>query len=301
MTTMPNILTVDVEEWFHGHNYLSAVPPERWGDQPSRVEVGTVRCLELLARHGVRATFFLLGWSAARRPDLVRRIAEAGHEIACHSHAHPLLFRMTRDEFRRDLDLALEALDRAGAGPVRGYRAPSFSLRPPVLDFLEMLRERGLEYDCSLFPIRHPRYGQPRAPRRPFRLPGSPPFVVVPMTTARLLGQNLPFSGGGYLRLLPAAAQGALAAVARRQGVPIVLYVHPWELDGYRPDVPLGRLARLRSQGGQRSTAAKLEAILARGSFQTMGQYVDARLAAGDLPEVDLLGTVVKAVSGTGL
>ncbi len=288
MSGTPDILTFDVEEWFHGHNYLERVPPERWDELPRRVEVGTERCLELLARHGVRATFFVLGWTAARHPDLVRRLVAAGHEVGCHGHAHPLLFRLDEAGFLADLDAALEALARAGAGRVRGYRAPSFSLTPPVHRYLELLRGRGLDYDCSLFPVRHPRYGQPGSPRRPFRLPGEPPFAVVPMTTARLLGQNLPFSGGGYLRLLPRPAYRALAALARRQGLPVIHYLHPWELDGYRPPVRLGRLGRLRSLGGQRSVEGKLEAILAGGRFGTLGEYVDARLNAGDLPRLDL-------------
>ncbi len=288
MNPPPDILTIDVEEWFHGHNYLQAVPPATWDSQPSRVAANTDRCLELLARRGVTATFFVLGWVAQRHPELVRRILAAGHEIGCHSHVHPVVYRLNEQEFAADLDRALQALAAAGADTVAGYRAPSFSLTPPVHGYLRQLGARGFVYDSSLFPVHHPRYGQPRSPRRPFLVsgpPDRPPLVEVPMSTARLAGVNVPFSGGGYLRLLPLSAYRALRAVAQRQGVPVIIYLHPWELDDYRPQVGLGGVARLRSQGGQLAMPRKLEAILAAGRFQTLGAYVQTRVSAGDLPE----------------
>jgi polysaccharide deacetylase family protein (PEP-CTERM system associated) len=278
----PDILTVDVEEWFHGHNYLDHVPPGRWAEQERRVEANTDRILALLDRHRVRATFFVLGWTAAHHRDLVRRIAAAGHEIGCHSHAHPVVHELTPAEFLADLDRALEALDGCGVRP-RGYRAPSFTITPPVHGYLELLRGRGFAYDCSLFPVRHPRYGQPDSPREPFLLAGSPPFVVMPMPTWRVGRTNLPFSGGGYMRLLPAAGYHLIRALARRQGQPCVIYLHPWELDGFRPDAGQGRLLRWRSQAGQRTMAGKLESLLRRGRFRTLAEHVDDLLRAGDL------------------
>jgi polysaccharide deacetylase family protein (PEP-CTERM system associated) len=264
-----------VEEWFHGHNYLQQVPPESWDEQPSRVVANTERCLELLARHAVRATFFVLGWTAQRHPQLVRSIAQAGHEIGCHGYSHPVLFRLTDAEFLADLDQATEALRAAGIERIDGYRAPSFSLTPPVHHFLHLLAARGYRYDCSLFPVRHPRYGQPGAPRRAFALAGAPgDLVVVPMTTIRLAGGNWPFSGGGYLRMLPLSAYRLLRRLAGRQKIPVIVYLHPWELDSYRPDVRMGRLNRWRSQGGQDTMPGKLEAILATGNFRTLGEYV---------------------------
>jgi polysaccharide deacetylase family protein (PEP-CTERM system associated) len=289
MTPPPDILTVDVEEWFHGHNYLPTVPRERWDGQESRVVPNTERCLEILARHRVLATFFVLGWTAERHPELVRRIAAAGHEIACHSYAHPVVFELSPEEFAADLDRSLAALAAAGVREVAGYRAPSFTITPPVHRYLELLRGRGFRYDCSLFPISHPRYGQRRSPRRPFLLDGQPgarPFAVVPMTVARLGAANVPYSGGGYLRLLPLSAYRLLRSVARRQGIPTILYIHPWELDSFRPDTDLGWMMRWRAQGGQLTMPGKLEAILGRGpgSFQMMGEYVARLVASGTLP-----------------
>ena len=271
-----NILTVDVEEWFHGHNYLDHVPPARWESEESRVEKGTARCLDLLDRHGVTATFFVLGWTAERHPDVVAEIARRGHEIGCHSYAHPEVFKLSREEFRTDCQRALNALAAAGIDDVPGYRAPSFSITPPVHDYLEVLQELGFRYDCSIFPVRHPRYGQPGSPREPFRLSAADDaLIVVPMPTWRVLGQNIPFSGGAYMRLLPWPAYAFLRAMARRQQQPCIAYVHPWEMDDFKPRAGQSAATSLRSQGGQSSVIGKLERLLGEGDFRTMAQYVN--------------------------
>jgi len=280
-----DILTVDIEEWFHGHNYLDHVPPSVWDDQESRVVAGTARCLDLLQRYDVKATFFVLGWTAARHPEVVAEIVDRGHEIGCHSYAHPEVFRLSKDEFRADCERALAALASAGVTEVAGYRAPSFSITPPVHDYLEILQDLGFRYDCSLFPVRHPRYGQPGSPREAFRLHAGPgALTVVPMPTWRVLGQNIPFSGGGYMRLLPWPAYRFLRWMAARQNQPCIIYLHPWELDDYRPDAGQSATTSWRSQGGQETMPRKLERLLAEGSFCTLGQYVADLIAAGSLP-----------------
>jgi len=276
--TPKDIITVDVEEWFHGHNYLDHVPPEVWDDQESRVEIGMSLCLDLLDRFGVKGTFFVLGWTAERHPDVVREIARRGHEIGCHSYAHPEIFKLTIDQFRADCDQALTVLAAAGVDAPAGYRAPSFSITPSVHGYLDVLRDLGFRYDCSIFPIHHPRYGQPDSPRRPFMLAGDgSSFTVVPMPTWRILGVNVPFSGGGYLRLLPWAGFKFLRGAARRQGIPCLVYMHPWEMDNFRPRVGQSTATSLRSQGGQTSMPLKIAKILEEGDFETLGQYV-ARL-----------------------
>jgi polysaccharide deacetylase family protein (PEP-CTERM system associated) len=285
------IITLDVEEWFHGHNYLDHVPVDRWDSMESRVRQGTDICLELLDRHQVRATFFVLGWTADRHPDVVRDIAAAGHEIACHSYAHPVVFEMTPESFREDCLKAKEALERAGAQDVLGYRAPSFSITPPVHHYLEILQECGFQYDCSLFPVRHPRYGQPQSPRQPFRIgPADNSLVEIPMPTWRFLGQNVPFSGGGYLRLLPWFAFQTLRRLAFGQGIPCIVYLHPWEMDSFKPRVGQSTSTSLRSQGGQATMPVKLDRILRQGDFETLGGYVE-RLRAGEPLPVGMTGS----------
>jgi polysaccharide deacetylase family protein (PEP-CTERM system associated) len=280
--TPRDIITVDVEEWFHGHNYLHLVPEETWEDQPLRVETGMQICLDLLDRHAVKATFFVLGWTAERHPHLIREIASRGHEIACHSYRHPVIFEMDEDSFREDCRLAKAALAACGVDGPLGYRAPSFSITPQVHHYLDILREEGFRYDCSLFPVRHPRYGQPDSPRTPFSLgDDGQTLTVVPMPTWRILGQNIPFSGGGYLRLLPWPAFRFLRAQARRQGIPCIVYLHPWELDDFKPQVGQSATMSVRSQGGQATMPRKLETILKEGRFETLGEYV-GRLESGN-------------------
>ena len=283
-----DVITVDVEEWFHGHNYLDHMPPEVWGDQELRVEKGMALCLDLLDKYQVKGTFFVLGWTAERHPDVVREIVRRGHEVGCHSYSHPEVFTLTRDQFRADCDHALEALSAAGVSTPAGYRAPSFSITPSVHDYLDVLRDCGFRYDCSIFPVHHPRYGQPDSPRRPFTLAGAGPrFTVVPMPTWRILGLNVPFSGGGYLRLLPWRAFTYLRKRARRQGVPCLVYMHPWEMDDFKPRVGQSTATSLRSQGGQATMPAKISKILEMGDFETLGEYVDRLEKAGNLPSLD--------------
>ncbi len=279
------IITVDVEEWFHGHNYLDLVPADKWDGLESRVRQGMELCLDLLDRHQVQATFFVLGWTAERHPEVVRDILAAGHEVACHSYSHPVVFEMSEDDFREDCLRARDALGKAGAAGVVGYRAPSFSITPVVHHYLKILQECGFTFDCSIFPVRHPRYGQPNSPREPFLLgKEANSLVVVPMPTWRVLGQNIPYSGGGYLRILPWQAFKILRVLAARQGIPCIVYLHPWELDSFKPRVGQSKATSLRSQGGQSSMPLKLDRILKQGDFETLGQYVGRLRKAGTLP-----------------
>jgi len=241
-------------------------------------------CLDLLDRHQVKATFFVLGWIAERHPALIREIKRRGHEIGCHSYRHPVIFEMDEAAFREDCRLARAALAACGIEGAMGYRAPSFSITPPVHHYLDILLEEGFSYDCSLFPVRHPRYGQPNSPRTPFRVGDvDNSLTVVPMPTWRFLGQNFPFSGGGYLRLLPWQAFRFLRSQARRQGIPCIIYLHPWELDDFKPQVGQSTTMSIRSHGGQDTMPRKLEKILKEGKFQTLGEYVESLMDGNKL------------------
>lgn len=267
---MLNALTVDVEEYFQVEAFARLVPIGDWPRYPSRVVDTTARMLDLLAARSTRATFFVVGWVAERQPALLRRIAAEGHEIACHGHLHRPITRMSPAEFRADVRLAKRAIEDATGATVRGYRAPTFSVVRETLWALEVLAEEGFRYDSSIFPIHHDRYGIPAAPRFPhrIRLPGGGEIVEFPITTLRVAGQHLPFSGGGYFRLAPyAAVRTCIRRIHRVERMPVLVYVHPWELDPEQPRMPVGVLTRFRHYLNLRQTASKLDRLLRDFAF----------------------------------
>jgi len=264
----PNVFSVDVEDFFHVEAFADVVERSQWDHFPSRVVGNTHRLLDLLESHKVEATFFILGWVCERQPELVREIVARGHEVACHSYWHRPIFTLTADEFREDTRRAKETIEQTSSSQVQGYRAPSFSITRKSLWALEILAELGFTYDSSIFPIAHDVYGIPDGPRRPTIVRtrhGS--LVEMPMTTFSLRARNLPVGGGGYLRILPFwYTQWGLRA-AQREGVPFILYVHPWEVD---PDQPrlAGRLrSRLRHYTNLHKMEHRLHRLLERFSF----------------------------------
>jgi polysaccharide deacetylase family protein (PEP-CTERM system associated) len=274
----PCILTLDVEEWFHAHNYAAKVDAASWEGRARRAHEGVDRLLALCDELRIAATWFILGWLAEREPGIVRRIAAAGHEIGCHTYAHPVAYEQTPEQFRADTRRGRDAVGTAcGRAPV-AFRAASFTIVRRNYWALEVLREEGFRIDSSLFPVRHPRYGNPRGPREPFILGPrrEDGLLVLPMTTLRVARTNLAFSGGGYFRLLPLPV---LRACARRvrggQREPVIFYFHPWELDPYLPDVDLGALQNLRSQGGKRDLHGKLTRALASLPMTTLGAWAE--------------------------
>ncbi len=262
-------LTVDVEDYFHVSAFASVVRPESWAQQESRVEANTGRVLELFAAHGVRATFFVLGWVAERYPQLVWRIRHAGHEIGCHSFAHRLIYDMTPEQFRQDTRRAKDALEQTTGETVSGYRAPSFSVTRKSLWALEILAEEGFQYDCSIAPVHHDLYGFPAAPPYPhWQETHSGRLAEFPISTIRLGGWRVPVAGGGYLRLFPLQATiWAMKQIRARTGQPLMVYFHPWELDADQPRLAASLRSRVRHYVGLQSTRRKLEALLNQFEF----------------------------------
>ena len=200
-----NAMTVDVEDYFHVAAFAEAIQRDEWERLERRYESNTHRVLEILAEASVRATFFVLGWVAERSPAIVRRISAAGHEVACHGYSHQLIYRQTPETFARETRLSKSILEDALGGPVRGYRAASYSITRDSLWALDILLDEGFSYDSSIFPIRHDRYGIPGAPADPARLaaPSGREIVEFPLSVARWAGMTVPVAGGGYFRLLP--------------------------------------------------------------------------------------------------
>lgn len=218
-----DVLTIDLEDW-----PVAVLGP----DQPvtERVVDATRRVLQILQWHGVKATFFVLTCVAERFPELIREAHAAGHEIASHGHSHTLLTAMRPEEFRQDVRRSIDILEEiVGERPI-GYRAPAFSIVASTRWAGPILADLGFKYSSSIFPIRHPRYGIPHAPRRIHRWDDCP-LIECPPATVRFLGCNLPVAGGGYFRLLPGLLARAALSAARRGGHPAILYLHPYELD----------------------------------------------------------------------
>jgi polysaccharide deacetylase family protein (PEP-CTERM system associated) len=267
-----HMLSFDVEEYFQVEAAARAVSRDRWDELPPRLPAAVDRVLELLASHRVVATFFVLGWVAEHQPPLVRRIADAGHEIASHGTDHRMIGRLTPEEFRRTLIDSRRLLEDITGRPVLGYRAPTFSLTRASAWAIDLLAEAGYAYDSSVFPVRHDRYGVPDAPRFAHRAvgPGGGSLLEIPPVTLRLAGMNWPVGGGGYLRLLPVRLVGAALNKAARGGHQGMIYLHPWEFDPGQPVLPMGRLGTWRHRVNLHRTADKLAWLLHRHRFTSV-------------------------------
>jgi polysaccharide deacetylase family protein (PEP-CTERM system associated) len=268
-----NILSVDVEEYFHPSEIQRTVKMEQWSSLPSRVEMETNRVLDLLARHSVHATFFVLGWVAERFPALVRKIAEAGHEIGCHSYAHQLVYDLTPAEFRQDTERAVAAIAEASGVIPEAYRAPSYSITRKSWWALEILVECGFRRDSSIYPVAHDRYGIPGFNRHAqhVRTP-SGSILEVPIATTELRnGSVSPVGGGAYLRLLPYRYTAAgIRRINGREQKSACIYFHPWEIDPEQPRLAEGLVSRLRTYTGMRGMERKLDRLLTEFKFSTM-------------------------------
>jgi polysaccharide deacetylase family protein (PEP-CTERM system associated) len=241
-----NALTIDVEDYFQVSAFANHVPRRDWESLPCRIEQNIDRVLALLAEHDVRATFFALGWVAERYPALIRRIADAGHELASHGFSHRRATELERDGFLADIRLAKAVLEDVATQEVNGYRAPSFSIGPANPWAFECIAEAGYRYSSSIYPIRHDHYGAPDAPR--FAHESKPGLLEVPVATVRLLSANWPAGGGGYFRLLPyAVSRWSIRRINQVDREPAMFYFHPWELDPDQPRINgVGRKARFR-------------------------------------------------------
>ncbi|MEW5789518.1 MAG: XrtA system polysaccharide deacetylase [Pseudomonadota bacterium] len=234
-----NVMSVDVEDYFQVGAFEHTIPREAWERWPCRVEANVERILALFERHGIHATFFTLGWIAERHPMVVRRIVAHGHELASHGYGHQRASHLSQAEFRADVSRAKSLLEDLGGVPVRGYRAPSFSIGQTNLWALDVLAETGHRYSSSIYPIAHDHYGMPGAPRFPYRPEATPSLLEMPPTTVDWHGRNLPAAGGGFFRLLPyAASRWLIDRVNRTDGRPAMFYFHPWEVDPDQPRVP---------------------------------------------------------------
>ncbi|MFO0823690.1 MAG: XrtA system polysaccharide deacetylase [Gemmataceae bacterium] len=289
------VVSFDVEEHYRIEAAAGLMcPPEQKQEYARRMEHTSRQILDQLAAADVKATFFIVGEIARTHPALVRDIHTAGHEIGSHSWDHRRVHHFKPRTFRDDLLRSKEALEDVTGEAVVGFRAPTFSVMRQTAWAIDVLAECGFEYDSSVFPVRHDRYGIPDAPRGPFWAVGqSRELLELPPLTYRVGGFNLPVAGGGYFRLFPLEVMRAGLRQAAKMPSPSVamLYFHPWEFDPGQPRLPLGRLARWRTYVGTGRTTARLDAIL-RG--RTFTRAVDAaraiKTSGAELPRFGLAG-----------
>jgi polysaccharide deacetylase family protein (PEP-CTERM system associated) len=286
--SVPNALTVDVEDYFHVAALAQNIPRDSWGSREPRVVGNTQRLLAIFEQFDVRGTFFVLGWVAERYPQLVRDIAARGHEIACHGFSHRLVYEQSPEEFREETLRSKNLLEDITGSAVLGYRAASYSIVRESLWALDILVDLGFVYDSSIFPVRHDRYGIPDAERSPHRLsaPGGKVIVEWPLSTAQVFGFKLPVSGGGYFRLLPYwLTRWGLNSINRREARPFIFYLHPWEIDPAQPRVAATWLSRFRHYTNLGKCEERLRRLL--GEFQ-FGTARDGLVQLGLLSNTDM-------------
>ncbi len=257
-----NALTVDVEDYFQVSALAPYVPRDQWELMPCRVERNVHRLLDMFSVSGAKATFFTLGWIAERYPNVVRRIVLEGHELASHGHGHLRASEQSRQELWSDITHAKRILEEISGSPVRGYRAPSFSIGATNPWAFDTIQEAGYAYSSSVYPVRHDHYGMPDAPRFPYRTADG--LLEIPITTLRVFRRNLPAGGGGYFRFLPySISRWSIARFNRVERAPAIFYMHPWEIDPGQPRVQgPGLKTRFRHYVNLGRTEARLERLL---------------------------------------
>ncbi len=272
--TPVNAFTVDWEDWYQGLE----IDMDYWDGFADRLSVGTERLLALLADADVRATFFVLGRAAESAPALLRQIRDAGHEIGTHGYSHRFVYDLGAEQFRRELRLSMSIIeDVLGTRCVLGHRAPFFSIVKGTEWAFDIMREEGLQYDSSVFPVQNYRYGIPDAPRWPYE--ACPGLVEFPPSTWRVAGQNIPVAGGAYFRIFPYNLTGSALRRINDSGRPAAFYIHPWELDPDHPRLDLPRRVSLTHYWNLERTEARLRRLLHDFPFAPMVEV----LGLGDI------------------
>jgi polysaccharide deacetylase family protein (PEP-CTERM system associated) len=270
-------LSFDVEEHFQVAAFWSTMRRNHWDDYESRVERNVERILSILSLHEIRATFFVLGWIAQKHRGLVKAIARSGHEIASHGFGHELITSQTPNLFREDIRNSKDLLEDIIGGPIHGYRAPSFTITTETQWALPILVEEGYVYDSSIFPIQHDRYGMPGANPWCHRLATiAGPLWEVPPSTVKVGPVRLPVAGGGYFRLYPYRILRNLLKRTAAEGHPLIMYLHPWELDPDQPRMEGSSMSMFRHYLNLQKTEARLHQLVTDFKFTSIREAVDA-------------------------
>jgi polysaccharide deacetylase family protein (PEP-CTERM system associated) len=265
---MKNYLTIDVEDYFQVSAFEDIVGKQKWAKFESRVTQNTFFLLDILKEYGIHATFFIVGWVAENYPEIVSQIHHQGHEVGCHSYWHRKVYDLSPEEFREDTQRTKDILEDITGQRVIGYRAPSYSITRKSLWAIDILGELGFEYDSSIFPVVHDNYGIPGAPRFRYVI-GEKGLVEYPISTAKVLGGNIPVSGGGYFRLFPYwFTRMLLKRINLKEQQPFMFYLHPWEIDPGQPRMKNARLlSKFRHYNSLQKTATRFRFLLKDFNF----------------------------------
>ena len=276
--TIRNALTVDVEDYFQVSAFAKNIDQNDWDSHPLRVEKNTYRLMDMFDEAQVKATFFVLGWVAERNRGLIEEIAKRGHEVASHGYSHQLIYNQTPEVFREETIRSKALLEDIVQVPVRGYRAASYSITKNSLWALDILAETGFEYDSSIFPVRHDRYGIPDAEDVPhvIKTPKGHSLVEFPLSTAKIFNYKLPVAGGGYFRLYPYALTKAGLGQINRRNIPFIIYLHPWEIDADQPRLEASWFSQFRHYNNLDRCELRLQKLLRDFQFGTVIEVLDS-------------------------
>ena len=277
VSDIKNVLTIDVEDYFHVAALAKSIKPEDWDAISPRVSTNIHQLLDLFDEKNVKATHFVLGWVAERFPELIREIDNRGHEVASHGYSHQLVYTQTPALFKAETRDSKNLLEDIIGKPIQGYRAASYSITRKSLWALDTLAELGFKYDSSIFPITHDRYGITGSPEFPHVLetPNKNTLVEYPLSTFRIMGQSIPVAGGGYFILYPYWLSRFFYRKINQQPAPFVFYLHPWEIDPAQPRVKASLLSEFRHYNNLDKGYRRLSRLLTDFSFTTMLEKLD--------------------------
>lgn len=273
---MLNALSIDVEDYFQVSAAESIIRYKDWDGYESRVVKNTKKILSILKEFNIKATFFVLGWIAERFPELVKEIYLQGHEVACHGYNHRLVYNQGAKVFREDIRKAKAILEEITGSQIIGYRAPSSSITNKSLWALEILIEEGFQYDSSIFPVRHNRYGIPNGERfiHKIDLGEKGTIIEFPLSTVRVFGSNFAISGGGYLRFYPLVLVKWAIEHINKEGYPAMVYIHPWEIDPEQPRMELPGLSKFKHYVNLSKHSDKLKSLLSDVKFSSIQEVI---------------------------
>lgn len=266
-------LTIDVEDYFQVSAFEDNVKVEQWGQYESRVERNTHKILDLFDENNVSGTFFTLGWVAKKYPKLVEEIAKRGHEVASHGYSHKLIYKQSQNVFRQETIASKKILEDTAQMPIKGYRAASYSITKNSLWALDILAEAGFEYDSSVFPVRHDRYGIPSSPVEPYIIETEKGNRIkeYPLSTANIGSIRLPVAGGGYFRLYPFwFFKWLVNRSIKQHNSSYIFYLHPWEVDPDQPKIDASFVSTFRHYNNLDKCEVRLSKFLKLFDFSTV-------------------------------